>query len=57
MTSPIPLATDVHPRSGDLADLTDEVQDVLVAEKRLECIRTGRTQAVPIAEVMKRYGW
>ena len=34
----------------------DDIEDIYLAEKRLERIRSGRTQTVPIQEVMKRYG-
>jgi len=34
----------------------DEIEDVYLAEKRLEDIRSGRTQTIPLEEVMKRYG-
>jgi RHH-type rel operon transcriptional repressor/antitoxin RelB len=34
----------------------DEIEDVYLAEKRLEDIRAGRTQTIPLEEVMKRYG-
>lgn len=34
----------------------DDIEDVYLAEKRLEDIRAGRTQTIPLQEVMKRYG-
>ena len=34
----------------------DDIEDVYLAEKRLEDIRAGRTQTIPLEEVMKRYG-
>jgi RHH-type rel operon transcriptional repressor/antitoxin RelB len=34
----------------------DDLEDIYLAEKRLEDIRAGRTTTVPLAEVMKRYG-
>lgn len=34
----------------------DDLEDVYLAEKRLEDIRAGRTKTVPLEEVMKRYG-
>lgn len=34
----------------------DDIEDVYLAEKRLERIRSGRTQTIPLQEVMKRYG-
>ena len=34
----------------------DDLEDIYIAEKRLEDIRAGRTKTVPLEEVMKRYG-
>ena len=34
----------------------DDIEDIYLAEKRLEDIRAGRTQTIPLQEVMKRYG-
>lgn len=34
----------------------DDLEDIYLAEKRLEDIKAGRTQTIPIEEVMKRYG-
>lgn len=34
----------------------DDLEDLYLAEKRLIDIRAGKTQTVPIEEVMKRYG-
>ena len=34
----------------------DDIEDVYLAEKRLENIRAGRTQTIPLQKVMKRYG-
>ena len=34
----------------------DDIEDVYLAEKRLEDIRADRTQTIPLEEVMKRYG-
>ena len=39
-----------------LLDHLDGIEDVYLAEKRLEDIRAGRTQTIPLQEVMKRYG-
>ncbi len=33
----------------------DDIEDVYLAEKRLEDIRAGRTQTIPLQDVMKRY--
>ena len=38
-----------------LLDHLDDIEDVYLAEKRLEDIRAGRTQTIPLQEVMKRY--
>lgn len=34
----------------------DEIEDIYLAEKRLENIRAGRTKTIPLQKVMKRYG-
>jgi RHH-type rel operon transcriptional repressor/antitoxin RelB len=34
----------------------DDIEDVYLAEKRLEDIRAGRTQTIPLKQVMKHYG-
>jgi RHH-type rel operon transcriptional repressor/antitoxin RelB len=34
----------------------DDLEDLYLAEQRLIDIRAGRTQTVPLEEVMKRYG-
>lgn len=34
----------------------DNLEDLYLAEQRLIDIRAGKTQTVPIEEVMKRYG-
>ena len=34
----------------------DDLEDLYLAEKRLIDIRAGRSQTVPLEEVMKRYG-
>ena len=39
-----------------ILDHLDDLEDVYLAEKRLEGIRSGRTQPIPLQEVMKRYG-
>jgi RHH-type rel operon transcriptional repressor/antitoxin RelB len=39
-----------------IIDHLDDIEDIYLAEKRLEDIRAGRTQTVPLQEVMKRYG-
>lgn len=39
-----------------ILDHLDDLEDIYLAEKRLEGIRSGRTQPIPLQEVMKRYG-
>jgi len=34
----------------------DDLEDLYLAEKRLEDIRAGRIQTIPLEEVMKRHG-
>lgn len=34
----------------------DELEDLYLAEQRLIDIRAGKTQTVPLEDVMKRYG-
>ena len=34
----------------------EDLEDLYLAEQRLIDIRTGKTQTVPLEEVMKRYG-
>ena len=34
----------------------DDLEDLYLAEQRLIDLRAGKTQAVPLAEVMQRYG-
>ena len=66
------LPDDVSARLQDLAERTgrsktfymveairehlDDLEDVYLAEQRLSDLRAGRSQAVPLEEVMKRYG-
>ena len=68
----IRLPNDVSARLQDLAERTgrsktfymveairehlDDLEDVYLAEQRLIDLRAGKTQAVPLEEVMKRYG-
>jgi RHH-type transcriptional regulator, rel operon repressor / antitoxin RelB len=33
----------------------DDIEDIYLAEKRLEDIRAGRTQTIPLQDVMKRH--
>jgi RHH-type rel operon transcriptional repressor/antitoxin RelB len=34
----------------------DELEDIYLAEKRLEAVRSGRSRTIPLEEVMRRYG-
>jgi RHH-type rel operon transcriptional repressor/antitoxin RelB len=34
----------------------DELEDIYLAERRLEAVRVGRSRTVPIEKVMRRYG-
>ncbi len=34
----------------------DDLEDIYLAEKRLEDIRTGREKTIPLEDVMKRHG-
>lgn len=34
----------------------DDLEDLYLAEKRLEDLQAGRSKTVPLEEVMKRYG-
>ncbi|HBP4890780.1 TPA: TraY domain-containing protein [Pseudomonas aeruginosa] len=34
----------------------DDLEDVYLAEQRLADIRAGRTETIPLEEVMKKYG-
>lgn len=39
-----------------ILEYLDDLEDLYLAEKRLEDIRAGRSQTVSLEEVMKRYG-
>jgi len=34
----------------------EDLEDIYLAEKRLTAVRSGRTRAIPLEEVMRRYG-
>jgi RHH-type transcriptional regulator, rel operon repressor / antitoxin RelB len=34
----------------------DELEDIYLAEKRLEAVRSGRSRTVPLKKVMRTYG-
>ena len=66
------LPDDVEARLQNLASMTgrsktfyaieaicehiDDLEDLYLAERELEAIRAGKSQTVPLEEVMKRYG-
>ncbi len=68
----IRLPADIETRLGALAQATgrtktyyareailehlDDLEDLYLAERELEAIRLGKSQTVPLEEVMKRYG-
>ena len=72
MSISIRLPEDVESRLDALAKLTgrtksfymrqailehlDDLEDLYLAEKRLEDIQAGRSKTLPLEEVMKRYG-
>jgi len=39
-----------------IVEYLDDLEDLYLAEQRLIDIRSGKTQTVPLAEVMKDYG-
>ena len=66
------LSEDIEDRLNNLAKTTnrpksfyvrealersiEDIEDIYLAEKRLEDIRAGKSKTVPLAEVMKRHG-
>jgi len=34
----------------------DELEDIYLAENRLEAVRSGRSRTIPIERIMRRYG-
>jgi len=72
MTYSIRLPHEIEKRLEDLAIRTgrsksfyvkeaiiehlDDIEDIYLAEKRLEDIRAGRTKTIPLHKVLKRYG-
>ncbi|MEY4210941.1 MAG: hypothetical protein RLZ92_1322 [Pseudomonadota bacterium] len=72
MTVSLRLPDDIQNRLQRLAQLTgrskssymieairehlDDLEDLYLAEQRLADIRSGKTQTIPIEDVMKRYG-
>jgi RHH-type rel operon transcriptional repressor/antitoxin RelB len=39
-----------------ILEYIEDLEDIYLAEKRLENIRAGRTKTVPLEKMMKRYG-
>ena len=39
-----------------ISEYIDDLEDLYLAERELEAIRAGKSQTVPLEEVMKRYG-
>ncbi len=39
-----------------ILEYLDDIEDASLAEARLEDIRAGRTQTIPLEEVMRRHG-
>jgi RHH-type transcriptional regulator, rel operon repressor / antitoxin RelB len=39
-----------------ILEYIDDLEDVYLAEKRLEGIRAGRTKTIPLEKIMKRHG-
>lgn len=72
MTVSLRLPDDIQNRLQRLAQLTgrskssymieairehlDDLEDLYLAEQRLTDIRSGKTQTIPMEDVMKRYG-
>ena len=72
MPMSIRLPADVEARLTNLAQLTgrsktyyvteavvdhlEDLEDLYLAERELEAIRSGKSGATPLAEVMKQYG-
>jgi RHH-type rel operon transcriptional repressor/antitoxin RelB len=38
-----------------ILEYLDDLEDVYLAEKRLEVIRAGRSKTIPLDKIMKRY--
>ena len=34
----------------------DDLEDIYLAQKRLEAVRAGRSRTIPLARIMRRYG-
>lgn len=43
-------------RRGTLERSLEDIEDIYLAEKRIEDIRAGKSKTVPLEEALKRYG-
>ena len=39
-----------------ILEYLDDLEDIYLAEKRLEDIRSGKSEAIPLEDIMRRYG-
>ncbi|HSY99937.1 MAG TPA: DUF6290 family protein [Terriglobales bacterium] len=39
-----------------ILEYLDDLEDIYLAEKELQAVRSGRTRTVPLEKVMRRYG-
>jgi RHH-type transcriptional regulator, rel operon repressor / antitoxin RelB len=39
-----------------ILEYLDDLEDIYLAEKELQVVRSGRTRSVPLEKVMRRYG-
>lgn len=39
-----------------ILEYLDDLEDIYLAEKRLEAVRAGRSRTIPLEKVMRRYG-
>jgi RHH-type rel operon transcriptional repressor/antitoxin RelB len=39
-----------------IIDHLDDLEDIEIAERRLEALRRGETDTIPLAELLKQYG-
>jgi RHH-type rel operon transcriptional repressor/antitoxin RelB len=48
-------SVDEYPRDAILGHLED-LEDVEIADRRLEALRRGESDTIPLADVLKQYG-
>ena len=59
---PVPLSPPMHIADEEVAaseairDHLDDLEDLYLAERELEDVRTGRSQTMSLEAVMKQYG-